>query len=164
MKTPEIILLTIICAYLSGCATSYQSTGFTGGYSETQLAPDVFRVVFKGNGYTSRQRSQDLAMLRAAEVVLKNDFTHFAVINESNTTQVHSFTSSGSAQTTGTAIRSGNYVTYSGSTSYSPGQTTTFYKPEAGLLVRGFKAKPDGIFAFDATFLKDSLRKQYGIK
>lgn len=59
---------------LEGCATSHQEKGFTGGYSETQLAPDVFRVNFAGNGYTSSERAQDFALLRAAELSLVHEF------------------------------------------------------------------------------------------
>lgn len=86
MKIYKMVMLCFIAGLLSSCATSYQTVGFTGGYSETQLAPDIFRVVFRGNGYTSRQRSQDFAMLRAAELVLTNKFTYFAVLRESNFT------------------------------------------------------------------------------
>ncbi len=70
--------------FLSGCATSYQQKGFTGGYSETQLAPDVFRVNFQGNGYTSSERAQDFALLRAAELSLERGFRYFALLDETD--------------------------------------------------------------------------------
>ena len=37
-------------AVLAGCATAYQPEGLTGGFDETQLDRNVFRVSFKGNG------------------------------------------------------------------------------------------------------------------
>ncbi|MBI5384438.1 MAG: hypothetical protein HZA90_07090 [Verrucomicrobia bacterium] len=150
--------------YLSGCATSYQSSGFTGGYKETQLAPDVFRVTFRGNRYTSPERAQDFSMLRASELALQHGFTHFAVVDERRSTTAHSFTTSGHATTTGTAYVYGNQATYSGQTIYTPGQTHTFYKPRTGLVVQFFKTKPDGIFAFDAAFLQQSIKQTYKIK
>lgn len=164
MKTSVQIFVIVATALFSGCATSYQSNGFTGGYTETQLAPDVFRVAFRGNGYTSQQRAQDFAMLRAAELALQRDFTHLAVVDERSSTTAHSFTTSGHATTTGTASVYGNRATYSGNTTYTPGQTHTFYKPETGIVVQFFKSKPEAIFAFDAAFLQQSIKHTYKIK
>ena len=164
MKTSTSILVAFAAFLLAGCATSYQSNGFTGGYSETQLAPDVFRVAFRGNGYTSPERAQDFSMLRAAELALQHGFTHLAVVDERSSTTAHSFTTAGQATTTGTAYVYGNQATYSGHTTYTPGQTHTFYKPRTGLVVQFFKAKPDGVFAFDAVFLQQSIKQTYKIK
>jgi len=150
--------------FLSSCSTPYQSKGFTGGFSDTQLAPDLFRVFFHGNGYTSGEKAQDYALLRAAEVVSQHGFSCFAVVDESNTTTTSSFTTQGEAHTTGSATVSGNMVYYSGHTTYTPGQTYTFFKPHTGLMVQGFKDKPDGIFTFDAAFLQQSLKQKYNIK
>ena len=52
---------------LTGCMTAYQPDGLTGGYSEVQLSENVWRVSFKGNGYTSRERAVDMALLRSAD-------------------------------------------------------------------------------------------------
>lgn len=164
MKVFALITATLVAVLLSSCATSYQPTGFTGGFSETQLAPDVFRIAFEGNGYTSTQRAQDFSMLRASELALKNGFTHLAVVDERSSTAAHSFTTSGQATTTGTAYLSGNRATYSGQTTYNPGQTHTFYKPRTGLVVQLFKSKPEGVFAFDAAFLQRSIKQTYKIK
>jgi hypothetical protein len=166
-KMKQTLLFVIGCAslcLLAGCATPYQSTGFSGGFSETQLAPDVFRVFFRGNGYTSGERAQDFAMLRAADICLQHSFTCFAVLDESNSTEAHSFTTQGEAYTTGSAYAYGNTATYSGYTTYTPGQTDTFYKPRTGLMIRGFATKPDGFFTFDAAFLQRSLKQKYHIK
>jgi hypothetical protein len=38
-----------VVVILSGCATAYQPKGFTGGFSETLLAPDTFKVQFSGS-------------------------------------------------------------------------------------------------------------------
>ena len=50
---------------LSGCATGYPSSGFSGGFEETALAPNIYRVEFSGNGYTSSTRAEELALLRS---------------------------------------------------------------------------------------------------
>jgi len=152
----------------------------SGGYTDTLLAPDVFRVVFRGNGYTSAERAQDFALLRASELSIQQGFTCFAIIDEQNSTSISSFTTPGHADTTayGTGYSSGNIYlnpyggSYSGSssaymnasTTYTPPQTYVFYKPQTGFLIRAFRSKPDGIFTFDAEFLQHSLKQKYNIK
>jgi hypothetical protein len=166
-KMKQTLLFAIGCAslcFLAGCATPYQPTGFTGGFSETQLAPDVFRVYFRGNGKTSGERAQDFALLRAADICLQHGFTCFAVLDESDSTEAQSFTTQGEAYTTGSAYAYGNTATYSGHTTYTTGQNHTFYKPRTGLMIRGFATKPEGVFIFDASFLQQSLKQKYHIK
>ena len=141
----------------AGCATSYQSNSLTGGYSETQLAPDVFRISFRGNGYTTPERAQDYALLRASELTLEKGFTCLALVDEKSSTTTQGITTAGSAQTTGTAYQYGNSVSY-------PGQTITIRRPTSGVMVRCFKTKPEDIFTFDAAFLQNSLREKYKIK
>ena len=164
MKVSIYILVIAAAMFVSGCATPYQSTGFTGGFSETQLAPDVFRIYFRGNGYTSGERAEDFAMLRAADLCLQHSFTCFALLNESSSTSTSAVTTPGYSYTTGSAYAYGNSATYSGQTVYSPGQTILIHKPHAGLLIRGFQTKPDGIYTFDAAFLQKSLKQKYHIQ
>ena len=102
-------------------------------------------------------------MLRVAEICWEHGFTCFAVLDESNTTQAHSFTTPGYAYTIGSAYAYGTTATYSSHTTYTPGQTYTFYKPRSGLMIRGFATKPEGIFTFDAAFLQQSLKQKYHI-
>jgi len=52
------------------------------GYWEAQLEEDTFRVSFKGNGFTSDERLEDLAMLRAAQITLDNGFEYFVIVDE----------------------------------------------------------------------------------
>jgi hypothetical protein len=164
MRISIQMFIIVAAVFVSGCATPYQSTGFTGGFSETQLAPDVFRVYFRGNSYTSGERAEDFAMLRAADVCLQHGFSCFALLDENSSTSTSAVTTPGYAYTTGSAYAYGNSATYSGYTTYSPGQTIIIHKPRAGLLIRGFQTKPDGIFTFDAAFLQKSLKQKYHIQ
>src|SRR5437764_1386447 len=67
--TPMGIRLIMIGGLLFvACATPYQRHGFTGGFSESQLDENVFRVNFRGNGYTSPERAADFTLLRSAEL------------------------------------------------------------------------------------------------
>jgi len=166
--------------FLVGCATPYKPEGFMGGFSDTQYAPDVFRVVFRGNAYTSADRAQDFALLRASDLALQHGFSCFAILDERSSTTVDTFTTPGHSDTTayGTGNTFGNiYLNpyggqYSGTsslsvhatTTYTPPKTYVFYKPQTGLLFRAFQDKPDGIFTFDAGFIQQSLKQKYKIK
>ena len=136
---------------LSGCATSYQKVGLKGGYSETQLAPDLFRVNFNGNGYTSSERAQDFALLRAAELSLQRGVRYFALLDESSSNDFSTYTTSGSAWTNGT------YMTY------QPGQRYFITKPHVGFPIKGFPNKQSNIYTLDAEFLQQSIKQKYNL-
>lgn len=59
------IILTLLA--LSACATPYQQVGFKGGFSETRLSENVFKVNFRGNGYTNKERVSDFTLLRKVQ-------------------------------------------------------------------------------------------------
>jgi TPR repeat protein len=136
--------------------------------------------MFRGNGYTSSERAQDFALLRASELALQHGFAFFAIVDENNSTTVSSFTtpgysttrSSGTGSTSGDIYFNPHGASYSGnssgvvnsSTTYMPPITHHIYRPRTGLLIRGFQTKPDGFFTFDARFLGQSLKAKYGIK
>ena len=65
---------------LAGCATAYQPMGFTGGYSEVQLNADTYQITVAGNGYTSTDRAQKIALLRASELTLSAGYRRFTVL------------------------------------------------------------------------------------
>ena len=149
---------------LSACATSYQSSGLTGGFRDIQLAPDVFRVSFRGNSFTSQDRVQDFALLRAAELTLANGCRYFGVISSADQSRTDTYVSPGSAYTSGTVSMYGNTGYYSGTTNYTAPQVHTYYKPGVGMMIRTFKTQPEGGFAFDAEFIANSIRAKYGLK
>jgi hypothetical protein len=159
------ILPSLLLAFLvNGCATAYQPQGLGGGFSDTQLAPDVFRVIFRGNGYTAADRAQDFALLRAADLCKQHGFAYFAIINENESVVEQQVNTPGYSQTSGNVYVNGNVATYNGTTTYMPGQTYRFFKPQSGLLFRGFTTKPSGFFSFDTAFLQLSIRQKYNIK
>lgn len=144
---------------LSSCATSYKPSGMDGGYSETRLAPDVVRITFRGNQYTQKERAQDFALLRAAELCQQAGYSHFTVIDEANDTKTNAIVLPGSSYTSGSFY--GN--SYSGTSTFVPPQTVITRQPESGLLVKFFKAKPAGGNAFDAAFIVGSIKGKYGL-
>jgi hypothetical protein len=164
MKRFYQAILAVLVVALGGCATGYQSSGFSGGFSETQLAPDVFRISFAGNGFTSGERAQDFAMLRAADLSVKHGFTHFAVINEANSMARQTITTPGQSYTTGNVNVVGGRAYYSAQSTYVPGANIDVFKPRSGLLIRCFRGQPKGTYGFDARFLQSSIRAKYRLK
>jgi hypothetical protein len=61
------------------CATPYQKAGFSGGYKEARLEPNVYLVSFKGSPFTHKSRVRDFALLRCAELTLENGYRFFAI-------------------------------------------------------------------------------------
>lgn len=76
MKTLFIALII-----LTGCATRYQPSAWDGGYSEQQLASDIYKVSFSGNGHTSTSTASSYVLRRSAEVTLEKGYSHFRVIS-----------------------------------------------------------------------------------
>lgn len=147
---------------MTGCATTYQAHGVTGGFSETQLAENVWRVAFRGNGYTPSERVEDLALLRSADLALMNGFAYFALADARSSANVAAITTPITATTTGSAYRAGNTVYGSATTRYSGGNTMFISRPTANNTVMMFKEKPEiGAMVFDAQFICNSLGKKY---
>lgn len=88
MKLTAFLILSIL---LAGCATTYQRSSFSGGYSETRLGDNIFQVFFKGNGYTGRERAVDFCLLRSAEVAIENGFRYFVIVDSEKHTETGSF-------------------------------------------------------------------------
>jgi hypothetical protein len=153
----------ILC---TGCATGYHSTGLTGGFHETQLDTNVWRITFQGNGYTSTERAQDFTLLRASELTLNAGLKYFAVLNENDQSSISTYTSptfsTGTVTTTGQVNDSGQFYAQSyGSSVTYPGHTFFIFKPHTTMLVYAYPGKPLNFFTYDAAFLRDHITVQY---
>src|SRR4051794_15109445 len=82
-------LLALLCAL--GCATGYHPASGTGGFSELKLNDRAYEVSFRGNGYTSREQAQRLALRRAADLTVQSRFTHFVVDEQGSASDVAAF-------------------------------------------------------------------------
>ena len=67
---------------LAGCATAYQQEKITGGYTNFPLAETTYRVRFKGNNYTSRDKVEKFLLYRCAELTDQLGYDHFVVLSE----------------------------------------------------------------------------------
>jgi len=147
----KIIIIFFYVLLLSACATSYQRVGFSGGFDELQLDDNMWRVTFRGNGYTSRQRTSDFALLRCAELTLKKGFKYFVLVTGNTSTST-------SAHTTPTqSFVSGNTITTTG------GSTYLISKPSTSNTILMLKEKPK-TFVYNAKFIVKSIRAAYDIE
>jgi hypothetical protein len=160
------LLAIALASAIFGCASSYQPSGssITGGFKETRLGPDVFRVTFSGNGYTPADRVQDFAMLRAAELTLANGAPFFVVMSTADRSRTETHVTPGTSHTTGTIADHGSKDKYSETTTYTPPRTETFNMPGVEMVIRTLQSKPDRELAFDAKFIVISIRAKYDLK
>ncbi len=149
----KFIIVATIALLMQGCATPYQATGFTGGYDEIQLDENVFKVSFRGNGYTGRERATNFTLLRSAELTLEKGYKYFVIVEE--------------AQLTRTVTTPKTYTTtanaYGGFTTQSHGGHT-ISKPRTTNTIVLHKQKPDSAFSYNAEFLFNSMKEKYGIE
>ena len=79
----KVIALAVVSGALLalGCVTGHQSSdlGVTGGYSETRLAPDTWRVLVEGNGFSTRSEIEQFLMRRCAELTLEQGKRYFTL-------------------------------------------------------------------------------------
>jgi hypothetical protein len=108
--------------------------GFTGGVAAEPVMTDVYRIVARGNGYTSADRIQDYTLLKAAETTLAAGGNYFAVVNQQNRTNVETGQTPGMVQT--------NVVGNTAFTTYTPGTTYNIVKPGEALMIRVLRLRP----------------------
>jgi hypothetical protein len=76
------IALAMAAAVLTACATPYGEQGLLGGFSAIELRPDVWRVNFQGNGYTTRETAQTYWLNRCAELTLEKGYASFEILSD----------------------------------------------------------------------------------
>ena len=155
-----IALLTIL--FISGCAlnTQYQAQGFSGGYVDTQLNENTWRVVVNGNGFTKSNTVGDYALLRASELTLDNGYRYFIVGSSSQDKESNMVKWGGnSSRTTGQINNNGTFSsnTYNTSPTYS---NVTKYENEIIFMMINEGEQGD-MFAYDAQLIFDSLSAKY---
>jgi hypothetical protein len=84
MKRSLILTTLVLSLVLTGCATSYQSDSITGGYSEREVSPNVWRLRYGGNAYTTRETVQTYWLYRAAEFTIEQGFDGFEILAPAN--------------------------------------------------------------------------------
>jgi hypothetical protein len=101
------IILGLFILLLSACATPYNPQGLMGGFSEMQLDENVFRVSFRGNGFTSPERAAEFCLLRAAELARNNGYSYFVIIDSQSYSKYSTYTTPTTTTTTTSNIKRG---------------------------------------------------------
>jgi hypothetical protein len=150
MRTATVLLFF----GLVSCATPYQAHGAAGGYSDLQLAENVFRVSFNANGYTSSEKAADFALLRSAELAAEHGFKYFVIVSAKSDEEVSQYTSPTTTYSTGSRTASTSTTT--------GGQTYSITKPGTTNTILCYREKPDG-FSFETALLISNIRAKYGL-
>jgi TonB family protein len=69
----------LVVAGLSSCATGYQASGLTGGYTEKKITDSAYMVTFGGNGFASKDRIYYFWTYRCAELTLEKGYSLFSM-------------------------------------------------------------------------------------
>ncbi len=142
-RWPARIVVVCLCVLYVSCATPYQGKGFRGGFSETQLSENVFRVYFRGNGFTPQERAEDFTLLRSAEVAMEHGYPYFIIVDENSTVATTgAITTPTQSYTTATATGVGSTAYGTAQTSTVGGHTFFVRKPSTRNTIACFKEKP----------------------
>jgi hypothetical protein len=138
----RVALVSLVCVigFLSGCGTP---SGTMGGFSEIQLAPDIYRVSFSPYGYISWDLAYESGLLRCAELTIQNGYRYFGVIAIENYSSVSGFALRRNSCTYGTVNVHGFY---NANWAYNPPQSfsITFW-PEPVLTIRMLRDPIPGV-------------------
>ena len=79
----RVLPILVVALLLGACSTAqpslYAPRDGYDGYAEEELGKGLFRVSFQGNHVTSRERAEDYALYRAAELTLEVGAERFIV-------------------------------------------------------------------------------------
>lgn len=131
MKTPLLASLLFLCA----CATSYQPSGFSGGYSDMKVGDDLYQVSFAGNGYTRSSTVQQHMLRRCAELTREKGFDYFSFVSDEADSSV-------------------SIANFGSTNGYNPVLVT---KPSRNGLIKLFKRGTQPQMAFDAKEVLKSM-------
>lgn len=162
MRSVLAITTTLL---LTACATGYRADdGVLGGFSESQLAENVWRVSFRANSSTRSERAQDFALIRSADLALLNGYTHFGLLDANTTSKTMGMTTPSTSFTTGSISSTGNIATFNAMTQTHGGDTMYISMPRSTNTVVMFKGKPDvqGT-VYDAKFVCTTLARKYEV-
>lgn len=149
----RMFFLTLVVAFLQACsATPYQKQKdiYSGGYTETQLDENVFRVSFGGNGYTGADRVADFTLLRSADLALQHGYSYFVVIDANSYSNYSAITMPSTS--------------YGNGTPTTGSQTYLVSRPSSTNTIVCFKEKPKNVFSYNAKFIYKNINEKYDIK
>jgi hypothetical protein len=157
-------MLAFLFLVLAACSTTYQPTGFRGGFSEIPLSANAYRITAAGNAFTSAEKINQMALVRAAELTLQRGFYSFAVMDQQNwekrgtiQTAPGYYNSTTSATVTGFGNRAFGTAQTTGT--YSGPEYMDYSKPNTAMVVVMFRQDEPGS---DRGLLPEKILAQYG--
>jgi hypothetical protein len=156
---PELgaVLVSLVCAfaYVSCCCSPY---GPVGSFSETRIAPDIYRVSCSPYGYTSWDFAYRAGLLRCATLTIQNGYRDFGVLAIENYGSGNSFSLPGNSYDSGAANARGFY---NANTAYNPPQSFSIIWPEPVLTIRMLRAPIPGV-TLDAWVIRNRGMSEIG--
>lgn len=152
--------------FLTGCATGYKPNGFigNGGFEDVELASNYFRISFKGNEKTSKERAFDFTLLRASELMLARNCPSFLVVKSNEEVRKSALFIPQTQTTYSTATSYGNTAYGSSNTTIAGGGMATLYFPKVVMEIKCTTDLPDiEKNIYDAKFINHSLKTKYKI-
>lgn len=141
----KIFIVFSLSLALGACQTGYQKTSFTGGFEEIKLSEDSYRISVRGNGFTSTERAEEIALLRASELTISSGYDRFVVVGGSGVSE--QFSGSSAVQTN----RIGNTLITTGG--------DPVMKPRGNIVIRMLRPKdPAYAGGMDAALIDSQLR------
>lgn len=81
MRAYKFVALALLALVAACGSTTYGRENWTGGFNETELRSGVWRVMFSGNGFTTRETVQTFWLFRCAELTLAKGYDGFSVVS-----------------------------------------------------------------------------------
>ncbi|MEE9573574.1 MAG: hypothetical protein V3W20_11035 [Candidatus Neomarinimicrobiota bacterium] len=132
----QLCYCIIFCTFLFliKCSTPYQPKGLLGGYYDTHLNGNLYKVSFWGNQHTNPEDVGKYILYRCAELSQEKGCDYFIIINkerESNRQQV---------KVGGSRQRSGHDGKKDGGSVYSPMNWTEY---DFNYMIKLYDSKPN---------------------
>ena len=93
-RAARVVALGVVglaSALIIAC-TPYQPMGFMGGVDDLQLNETTYRIIARGNAYTSSERVWDFVLLRASEIAISRGYKGFVVVGEADQSSLYQYT------------------------------------------------------------------------
>ncbi|WP_218814015.1 CC0125/CC1285 family lipoprotein [Rickettsiella endosymbiont of Dermanyssus gallinae] len=124
-KKKCFFLLPLLTLALTGCATTYQPSGFSGGYEDIQLSENIYKISFNGNSFASKELVQNYLLRRCADVTIQKGYKYFVILNENIEVSRRTITTPATVQTNSINTFMGNSVSSNGYSTINYGQNIT---------------------------------------
>lgn len=157
---------------LTACATPYGQKGLTGGYTDVQIEPHIYKVTFDGNGKTSSDTVFNYWLYRCAELTKEKGYTFFGLFR-ARTSTLDGAEEHQAMQRRAAVYRPGQddaerldtravrgAPTYIYVPSYGGGQITTWHKTDTIVMyhTRAGAMTPEHAYALHAQTVLDMLK------